>query len=182
VRYAGLTAVPRLNSLQSAAGLAVAKLTGSIFTIATLVVVVMPSLAESLVQVNYGWRTDGEYSCSAFDLAHEPWRRWACIDPISNLEDWTSKTDMELSSNPLCHGVTLVRFPWGPGDLNQKAELLKQSHWYFFITFYTTGKESQPWTLVSPDNKHSFKGKGDPHEIAQKVCAVIQGAGGAWAQ
>jgi hypothetical protein len=173
-----LPAAPHIALLKSTKE----KLIGSIFAISVLVVLAMPSQAESLVQIDYGWRTDGKYSCSPFDVEKEPWRRWACLDPISDLEDWGSTADMELSSNPLCHGVTFVRFPWGPGDINQKAEVLKQPHWYFFIMPYKTGNKSQSWTLLSPDEKHRFKGDGDPREIAQKVCAVIRGAGGSWAQ
>jgi hypothetical protein len=86
--------------------------------------------------------------------------------------------DTQFSSNASCHDATFIRFPWGPGDFHEKAKLLKQSHWYFFIPFYTTGNESQPWTLASPDQQRVFKGDGSPREIAQQVCALITGSGG----
>jgi hypothetical protein len=86
--------------------------------------------------------------------------------------------DTQFSSNALCHDVTFIRFPWGLGDVNEKVKLLKQSHWYFFIPFYTTGNEFQPWTLASSDTQRIFKGDSSPKEIAQEVCALIMGSVG----
>jgi hypothetical protein len=83
----------------------------------------------------------------------------------------------QFSSNPLCHGISLIVSPWISGE---KLTLLKRPHWSFFIVGpYAPGDLKQFWSLSDPDPKGStFGGEGEPKEIAQEVCGTVNGTGG----
>jgi len=136
--------------------------------------------AGILLQIDYGWRTDGKIACDAPAFVEgAPWRRAACVDPIADIEDFAQRMDTQFSSNPSCHGIEFVRFPWGPMSIDKGAEILKRPHWLFFIVAYAPGDAEQVWKLGDPNKKSVFSGEGSPKEIVEKVCAVVTGKGGA---
>lgn len=152
------------------------------FTRAAVLAVVIsfstPVRAETLLHIDYGWRTDGKTSCTPAFIDSAQWRRAACIDPVAELESFAQIMDTQFSSNPSCHGIELVRFPWGPLPLEKATEILKRPHWMFFIWAYAPGDDKQEWKLSDPDKKSVFTGQGSPKEIVREVCAVVTGAGG----
>ena len=145
--------------------------------------IIAPVHAETLLHIDYGWRSDGKVGCLPGFLENAPsWLLAACADPIGDLENFVQIMDTKFSSIPSCHGVTLVRFPWGPLPLVTAAEILKRPHWMFFIVGYDPGSEKQSWKLLDPSKKSVFGGQGRPNEIVQEVCGVITGAGGSMLQ
>ena len=132
--------------------------------------------AETLVQLDYGWRSDGKASCTPGFLAAQPWRRAACLDPVADLENYAERLDAQFLGNPLCHGIKFIRFPWaGPGNtltLEQASAILKRPHWYFWLYAYNTGDDVQSWYLRTPQNQ-IFNGHGTTHEIARQACSLI---------
>jgi hypothetical protein len=137
-----------------------------------------PVHAETLLQIDYGWRTDGKLACTPAFIESAPWRRMACVDPIWELENFAQTMDTQFSSNTPCHGITLFRFPWGPMPIEKSAEVSKRPHWMFFVYVYKPGDEKQSWRLTDPDRKSVFAGEGNPKEIVQGVCGVVVGKGG----
>jgi hypothetical protein len=134
---------------------------------------------ETLLSVDYGWKGDGERACTPAFRDSTPDRRTACnFNPNADLEDFAQRMDTQFSSNKSCHGIELVRFPWGPLPFEKATEILKHPHWMFFIWAYAPGDEKQQWKLSDPDRKSVFTGQGEPKEIVREVCAVVTGAGG----
>lgn len=107
-----------------------------------------------------------------------PWRRIACIDPIADIVDFARRMDTQFSSNPSCHGMELVRFPWGPISTDKAVEILKRPHWLFFIFAYAPGDAKQVWKREDPSKKSVFGGEGSPKQIVEDVCAVVNDRGG----
>jgi len=62
--------------------------------LATAGLLALSAHAETLLQIDYGWRTDGQIACNtpAF-VEGSPARRAACIDPIAQLEDFAQAMD-----------------------------------------------------------------------------------------
>jgi hypothetical protein len=99
--------------------------------------------AETLIRLDYGWRSDGKASCTPGLLEYEPWRRFACLDPVADLENYATKLDAQFLSNSLCHGITFIKVPpWGgPGSKltpEERSAILKHPHWWFLIYGYNT--------------------------------------------
>jgi hypothetical protein len=153
-------------------------MTRPIAAVFALLGIAAPLHAETLLQIDYGWRTDGERACTSAFIESAPWRRIACVNPIEELENFAQTMDTQFSSNPSCHGITLFRFPWGPMPLDKSAEIYKRPHWMFFIFAYAPGDEKQSWKLTDPDRESVFAGEGIPKEIVQEVCGVVVGKGG----
>lgn len=158
-------------------------MTASWFTcaiaLALVAFVTAPTRAGTLLQIDYGWRTDGKNACDtpAF-VEGAPWRRIACIDPIADIVDFARRMDTQFSSNPSCHGMELVRFPWGPISTDKAVEILKRPHWLFFIFAYAPGDAKQVWKREDPSKKSVFGGEGSPKQIVEDVCAVVNDRGG----
>ena len=151
-------------------------------TVFALLGIATPLRAENLLQIDYGWRTDGQTACTPAFIESAPWRRMACINPIGELEIFAQTMDTQFSSNSSCHGIALFRFPWGPMPIDKSAEIFKRPHWMFFVFGYAPGDEKQNWRLTDPDRKRVFAGEGTPEEIVQEVCGVVVGKGGSVAQ
>jgi hypothetical protein len=117
-------------------------------------------------------------ACTTAFVESSPQRRIACVDPIGELESFAQTMDTQFSSNPLCHGITLLRFPWGPMPLDQSAKLHERPHWMFFVFGYAPGDEKQSWKLTDPYLKIVFSGHGTPKEIVSQVCGAVAGNGG----
>jgi hypothetical protein len=121
-----------------------------------------PVRAETLLQIDYGWRTDGETACTPAFIESAPWRRMACANAVGDLETFAQTMDTQFASNPSCHGITLYRFPWGPMPWDKSAEINKRPHWMFFVFGYAPGDEKQNWRLTEPYRKSVFAGEGTP--------------------
>jgi hypothetical protein len=147
------------------------------FVTGLLALLSITARAETLLQVDYGWRTDGEIGCAPGFIENVPTRQMACIDPIAAIEVFAQTMDTQFVSNRSCRSIILVRFPWGPSPLEQAAAILKRPHWMFFISGYQPGDEKQDWKLLDP-KLELFSGKGSPKEIVQEVCGVVSATGG----
>jgi hypothetical protein len=139
-----------------------------------------PAHTETLVQLDYGWRTDAEASCTNAKLHIQPWRSWACTDPIGDFEAFAKRIDTIIASTSSCQGITFIRFPWGPTDPAVAATLLnRHSHWLFFLyPYYIVGQMSQSWRLATPQAKDYFNGKGNSEKIVADICMIITSRGG----
>jgi hypothetical protein len=67
-----------------------------------------PADAEVLLQIDYGWRTDGKIACTQEYMQNGPSRRYACVDPIGDLENFAQEMDTQFASDLHCRGITLV--------------------------------------------------------------------------
>jgi hypothetical protein len=136
---------------------------------------------ETLVQLDYGWRSDGKASCTPGFLAEEPWRRFACLDPVADFENYAARLDAQFLSNSLCNGITFIRFPWGVSNskftLEQGSAILKRPHWHFWLDPCITGYDGQYWSL-SNQKEQVFKGSGKVNEIVKQACSLIGNRGG----
>jgi hypothetical protein len=129
--------------------------------------VAAPTRAQRLVQTDYGSKMDTS-SCEPGMLD---------CDPIGDLADFANQMDTQFKDSASCRGISFIRYPFGPGDLDEKARLLHQPHWFFNTLLYTVGNKSQPWHLLDAVENQVAEGQGTPAEIAATVCTIIRGGG-----
>jgi hypothetical protein len=138
---------------------------------------------ETLVQLDYGRRTDNRAaSCTLGLLAEEPWRRFACVDPVRDFENYAERLDTQFLGNLLCHGFTFIRHPLRSGSenkltLEEANTLLERPHWWFILDPYKVGDDDQWWHLRSPEEQW-FAGSGKIDKITGQVCSLVGNRGG----
>jgi hypothetical protein len=137
--------------------------------------------AETLVQLDYKWGFSPDASCTPGLLVEEPWRRFACLHPVEDFENYVARLDTQFADNPLCHGVMFIRFPWsGSGaklTVDEGRAILIRLHWRFWFNGYKVGDDVQWWYLENP-KKSTFDGIEKINEIATHVCSLIANRGG----
>jgi hypothetical protein len=67
-----------------------------------------------------------------------------------DLENYAARLDAQFLSNPLCHGLTFIRFPWGGSGNKSSLEERSAINWSFLAALGPGGRCSRNWGLREP--------------------------------
>lgn len=127
-----------------------------------------------------------KFGCAAVAGCSELMPRYlACttgLAPKAQARNYEDNLMTQFAINPNCKGVKFSKFSSG----TDRARGLSGSHWTLMID-YVVGSKRQHWTLQ--DSKRSnqasplLQGTGaTPEKVAEDVCAIVLGQGGAVVQ